>query len=251
MKKMVIIISVFVMLFCILTTFSPIYAADGGILDTIFHKGGEFFTKYHDNTTATDRANDFIDAFTEKGGIIDIIKFIGYLVFFIAGAVLGIKYMMSGVEGKTLAKNGLVSYSIGAILFYLADQVFTFFYNIFVRNISSATDYNRVTGNIWTTFSTIVNIVMVLIVVIYGLKYMWSSADDKANLKKGALPMIVGAILIMCTLQILTFIVHITEDTIGDDTTYKNTTQGNIVYNQEMDEKNICENIQIMNMYIS
>lgn len=235
MKKMVIIISVFVMLFCILTTFSPIYAADGGILDTIFDKGGEFFSNGMINTDARDDAESFTDAFNSTGGIIDLIKAIGYLVFFIAGAILGIKYMLSGAEGKSLAKSGLVSYSLGAVLFYLADQIFTFLYNIFAKNISSANDFDSISGNIWTTFSTIVNIVMVLIVVIYGLKYMWASADDKANLKKGAVPMVVGAILIMCTVQILSFIVDITENTIGDDTTYNNT----ITYVQELDENNI------------
>lgn len=220
MKK---IIKVSIMLFLVVYIFnflSPVYAADSNILNTIFSKGGSFFKNNIENSEAKQKANLFTKELTAAGGVVDTIKTIGYLVFFIFGALLGVKYMFSGVEGKTFAKNGIVSYTVGAVFFYLADQIYTFIYSIFKNNISGVTSYQTLEGSIWTTFSNVISMVVVLIVVIYGLKYMWSSADNKAKLKEGLIPMLVGAILIMCTLQVLKYIVAVTQSTIGNDTTY-------------------------------
>lgn len=215
MKKNLKLIAIFALLLCILNVFSPVFAADNQtqreqtILDIVFGKGNEFFEKYY--TSEDENANKFIESIFENGGIIEIITTIGYLAFFIAGAILGIKYMMSGYEGKAFVKNGLVSYSIGAIFFYLSENVVNFVRDIFFRDISQASNLNTLTGTIWSTFEGIISVLMVGIVVFYGVKYMWSSSNEKADLKKGMVPMVIGAILIMCTLQILQFVVDISE----------------------------------------
>ena len=50
---------------------------------------------------------------------------------------------------------------------------------------------------------------------------MWANSENRSRLKQGLVPMLVGAILIMCTLQILKFIVNTTSQTIGNNNTYE------------------------------
>lgn len=219
MKMVKRIIAIILICSCLFSILSPVYAASD-ILNTIFNKGGGFFKNNVNNSDAKNTANLFTKELTASGGMIDTIKTVGYLVFFISGALLGIKYMISGVEGKTFAKQGLISYCLGAAFFYLADQIFTFIYGIFKTDISSATSFASIQGKIWATFTVIVNVALVTIIVVYGLKYMWSSAQDRSKLKQGMIPVLIGAVLIMCTLQILKYIVAITTNTIGNNTTY-------------------------------
>lgn len=220
MKKILKVTSVFICLVLVFSLFTSVYA-DSSLLNTIFDKGGNFFKNNINDTDAKSDANLFVNELTATGGIVDTIKTIGYLIFFISGAALGIRYMVSGVEGKTLVKNGLISYCLGAAFFYLADQIFTFFYNIFKSDISSATSYTTIQGRIWATFSNVASVIIVAIVIIYGLKYMWANSENRSRLKQGLVPMLVGAILIMCTLQILKFIVNTTSQTIGNNNTYE------------------------------
>lgn len=233
MKKILKVLSIVAVIFCVVNIISPVFAASG-ILDTIFGEGGKFFKDGINDTTSQNKADLFINGFTESGGIIDTIKTIGYLVFFITGALLGIRYMISGVEGKTFVKNGLIGYCLGAVFFYLADQVFTFFYDIFANNISSATSATTLSNTIWETFSSVVGVIIVAIVVVYGVKYMWASAEEQSKLKRGLVPLLIGAVLILCTLEILTFVVNIAEDTVGDDTTYDVSYINDINYEEEI-----------------
>lgn len=214
-KKVSIIIMVIA--FCLIL-FQDVYAS---ILGDIFSKGGAFFSGGY-NTGKTDPfAVSLQQSLLADGGIVDAIKTVGYLVFFITGAVLGIKYMWSGVEGKVFAKEGLVTYSIGVVFFYLADQIYTFAKKILIDSWSTSTSFSSASGKIWGTVSAVISTLCVATVVIYGIKYMWSSANEKAGMKKGMIPLIIGAILITCTVNIMQFVVNVTTNTIGNETTYQ------------------------------
>lgn len=240
MQKCIKIMAIIAIFMCILNISSPILAkendiaikADKSILDTIFGQGGKWFK---DNYNAKDEngslniveGKKLVITLFKNGGFIDLIKTVGYLIFFIAGAVLGIKYMLSGYEGKAFVKDGLVSYTIGIVFFFLAEKLVRFIGNILLKDISYSNNFNTLEGNIWGNFQFIISILMVAIVVFYGLKYMWSSADQKSDLKKGMIPMVIGAVLIVCTLQIITFIVNVSNDVLPN---YTETFTGNNIY---------------------
>lgn len=63
------------------------------------------------------------------------------------------------------------------------------------------------TKNIWTTITFIVQILAVGCVVFAGLRYMFASASQKADLKQGLKYLAIGAILVFCTITIVQFVV--------------------------------------------
>lgn len=66
---------------------------------------------------------------------------------------------------------------------------------------------NNIVGNTWKTFSTVVQILAVAVVVFAGLRYMFASADKRADIKKGMTYLVIGAILTFGASTISKFIV--------------------------------------------
>ena len=71
----------------------------------------------------------------------------------------------------------------------------------------------------WTNFSDLAGIlwgtgVVIVFVcgVILGIKYMFSSADEKANIKESLTPYIIGTVIILGALSIWAFLVKFAED---------------------------------------
>jgi len=64
----------------------------------------------------------------------------------------------------------------------------------------------NVSKRIWGTVTTIVQILAVAAVVFAGLRYMFASADQKADIKKSMGILAVGAILVFAATTILSFI---------------------------------------------
>ena len=54
----------------------------------------------------------------------------------------------------------------------------------------------NVVNNVWGTVLTILRVLAVAAIVFAGVKYMFESAEGKANLKSGMLGLVIGAILV-------------------------------------------------------
>jgi len=67
-------------------------------------------------------------------------------------------------------------------------------------------------GGIWATVSTVVQILAVAAVVFAGVRYMFASADAKADIKKQTVILIVGAVLVFGA----TFILGIVSSTTNE-----------------------------------
>ena len=63
-------------------------------------------------------------------------------------------------------------------------------------------------GKIWATVVSIVQILAVAAVVFAGLRYMFASADQKADIKKSMGILAVGAILVFAATTILGFVAN-------------------------------------------
>lgn len=61
-------------------------------------------------------------------------------------------------------------------------------------------------GKIWGTISVIVQIAAIAAIVFAGVRYMFASADDKADIKKQTVILIVGAALVFAAVPIAKFI---------------------------------------------
>ena len=72
--------------------------------------------------------------------------------------------------------------------------------NVFAFDIFNPTgkvgDVENVVNNVWGTVLTILRVLAVAAIVFAGVKYMFASAEGKADLKNGMLGLVVGAILV-------------------------------------------------------
>lgn len=79
-------------------------------------------------------------------------------------------------------------------------------------NQTGSTAITTKAQNIWATVVTIVQILAVAAVVFAGLRYMFASADQKADIKKSMGILAVGAVLVFGATLVLQFIDSATND---------------------------------------
>ena len=66
-------------------------------------------------------------------------------------------------------------------------------------------------NKVWGTILSILQIAAVAAIVIAGVRYMFASADEKADIKKGLGVLVVGAILVFAASTVVQFIVTATD----------------------------------------
>lgn len=76
-------------------------------------------------------------------------------------------------------------------------------------------DPGKVVGNAkdtaqsaWATISFLIQMAAVACVVFAGLRYMFSSSDQKADIKQGLIYLVIGAILVFCAIPVINFVVE-------------------------------------------
>ena len=74
----------------------------------------------------------------------------------------------------------------------------------------------QLTQNIWGTVITIVRVLAVGCVVFAGLRYMFASADQKADIKKSMGILAIGSILVFGSTFILQLIAKVTNEVAGN-----------------------------------
>ncbi|MDD3304482.1 MAG: TrbC/VirB2 family protein [Clostridia bacterium] len=90
-----------------------------------------------------------------------------------------------------------------------ADVINTDFSGIKGNEISSVTNTAR---NIWSTVALILQIAAIAAIVFAGVRYMFASADTKADIKKQMVILVVGAVLVFGASTVVTFITGITNE---------------------------------------
>lgn len=76
-------------------------------------------------------------------------------------------------------------------------------------NGGTMTKVTDLADRIWTTVILIVQVVSVGCVVFAGLRYMYASADKKADIKKGMMYLAIGAIFVYATSTVMKFVFNI------------------------------------------
>ena len=77
----------------------------------------------------------------------------------------------------------------------------------FKNNGQGITEVDKAVKNIWATVLVVVQILAVAAVVFAGLRYMFASADTKADIKRSMGMLAVGAILVFAATTIISFVV--------------------------------------------
>lgn len=70
-------------------------------------------------------------------------------------------------------------------------------------------------GKVWSTVVTVLQILAVAAIVIAGVRYMFASADTKADIKGQTVGLVVGAVLVFGASFIVQFIINVTSDVTG------------------------------------
>lgn len=73
---------------------------------------------------------------------------------------------------------------------------------------SANANISKLAGNIWGTVAVIVQILAIAAIVLAGVRYMFASADEKADIKKQTVILVVGAILVFAAVPIAGFIAN-------------------------------------------
>ena len=76
------------------------------------------------------------------------------------------------------------------------------------------TKVDTLANNIWGTVQTILQMVAFAAIIIAGIRYMFASAEQKADIKGQTVILVVGAIIVFAAPSIITFIQKILEDTL-------------------------------------
>lgn len=104
----------------------------------------------------------------------------------------------------------MVCFMVFACNFVLAAEPISTNFN----DLSGGTSSDKITGvakNMWKTVILIVQILAVAAVVFAGLRYMFASADQKADIKKQMVILVIGAVLVFGASTIIGVVVSATE----------------------------------------
>lgn len=102
--------------------------------------------------------------------------------------------------------------------------MFTIAGNFLLAAEPISTDFNKMTGgngsnkldktakNIWASVTLILQILAVAAIVFAGVRYMFASADAKADIKKQMIILVLGAVLVFAASTIINIIVNVTNE---------------------------------------
>lgn len=157
-----------------------------------------------------EQAQTIIDTFD------DMIKVVGTTAIVIATIVLGIRYILGTVESQTAAKEGLITLLVACVFFFGWSAISSLLFpqNDFIFTSSSDTTYKNMVARVFSIFTYVANFVVILAVIYVGVKYIFSGATGKANLKAKSVYFIIGIILSFATTNVLTFISTIINETL-------------------------------------
>ena len=139
--------------------------------------------------------------------ISNYVEIIGTAIILVATIVLGIRYIFSSAEGKSLAKENIVSLLVACILFFgwsnIQNILFTGTDFVLYRGTSSL---NGAIGNAFSIFKFLAQIVALIGILYVGIKYIFAGAEGKAELKSKSVGLIIGIILAFSAVEFLDFV---------------------------------------------
>lgn len=148
--------------------------------------------------------------------LIAFINVIGTVVIIIATMILGIKFMISSAEGKSEVKQNLITLLVACLFFFGWNSISSLIMGNDRFFLISANDltYDAAVGRIYNFVVGILDIVAVVVILYIGVRYIFSGASGKADLKGKSPQFVIGIILTFCTISVLTYISKVINDSL-------------------------------------
>lgn len=73
----------------------------------------------------------------------------------------------------------------------------------------------KVIGNVWGIILTVLQVAAIAAIVFSGVRYMFASADSKADIKKQMVWLVVGAVLVFAASTVIKLITNVASDIAG------------------------------------
>lgn len=153
----------------------------------------------------------------------------------IAGIVfVGLQYMISSADKKADIKTKMFPLVIGLVFVFCSVQVLSLIIDSGESilntggdvNYENSTNINSATGgqelasistifkNLWANVIPVVQMLAILTIVISGIRYMFSPADAKSEIKQSTTNLLIGAILVFSAVSVAQFIVSAAKEII-------------------------------------
>lgn len=144
----------------------------------------------------------------------DMINIVGTSVIIVVTIVLGIKYIFGSVDAKGDVKESLITLLVACLFFFgwqaLRSLLIPGNKFIFTQKAS----YQEVIGSIFTTVVYALQFLVVAAVIYVGVRYVFSGASGRADLKAKSGQFIIGIILAFATTNFLAFVSKIINNTL-------------------------------------
>lgn len=147
--------------------------------------------------------------------VINYINLLGTVIIVIATMVLGIKFMISSAEGKSEVKQNLFTLLTACIFFFgwksISDLIMP--NNKFFLT-EGASDFKSIVAKVYSLAVFVLEIAAIIIIIYIGVKYIFSGATGKSNLKGKSAEFVIGIILTFCTISFLSYLSKVINDSL-------------------------------------
>ena len=175
-----------------------------GLLNNIFTQG----TNFGKNGTVTNNSiGSKLSGFI-KGDVMTALGLIGNLIFAGVTVILGVKYIWSSADGKASVLESLPTFVVAVIFFYLGGTLVTWLGDA-ADPIKNATSWDTISGTVIGTINLVVQYAAFGGILVLGLKYMFASAEGRAQLKTNMGGFIIGLVFVFCASKVVEYIVAV------------------------------------------
>lgn len=147
----------------------------------------------------------------------DIVNYVGTTLIIIATMFLGVKYMFGSVEGKSEVKESLMTLLVACVFFfgwqYIRDIILigTSGTQLFLVS-NDDPSYKNLFGRLLGVVMMIVKVAAIVGVIYVGVRYIFSGATGKAELKGKSAYFVIGIILTFSSVTVLTVFANVLAD---------------------------------------
>lgn len=188
---------------------NSVLVADSSV-DKMWSSASSWFKHVETNKNST-QAKNVVSEFSS------IINVVGTTVIVIATIFLGVKYIIGSVESKTEVKESLITLLVACLFFFGWQQISAILIpgGRLVWSSTEDTSYKQLVGRIFNTAVFVLNIAAIAAIIYVGIRYIFSGASGKAELKGRSPYFIIGIILAFCSVSLLNFVSKTINELIG------------------------------------
>lgn len=185
----------------------------GSETETFWKSAGDWFNDVQEEGegNVSEKSIEIVNQF------MDIVNYVGTTLIIIATMFLGVKYMFGSVEGKSEVKESLMTLLVACVFFfgwqYIRDIILigTGGTQLFLVSNDDAS-YKNLFGRLLGVVIMIVKVAAIVGVIYVGVRYIFSGATGKAELKGKSAYFVIGIILTFSSVTVLTVFANVLAD---------------------------------------